>query len=302
MNPIVDTHQHLWDLRILRLPWLEEVAELRENHVMSTYFEASKTFEVAKMVYMEVDASPDQIEREAEYVLGLCDAPDNPMAGATLRGMPGTDGFADWARQCAADPRVKGLRQVIFPLEFAPDYCLQDWFVADMQLLGELGLHFDLCIRPADLCSARKLAQRCPDTLFVLDHCGNADPEVVNGSLSAREVEEAVYRHDAESWKREIESLGRLPNVVCKISGIIARLPKGKDAADSLAATVNHCLDSFGPDKVVFGSDWPVCNMGASYQAWVEALREIISSRDQSEQRKLLADNALRLYRLQAEE
>lgn len=302
MIPIVDTHQHLWDLSILRLPWLEEFVELRENHVMSTYFEASKTFEVAKTVYMEVDVSPDQIEREAKYVLGLCDAPENPMAGATLRGSPGSEGFAEWARKCAADPRVKGLRQVIFPPDFAPDYCLQESFIADMQLLGKLGLHFDFCIRPADLSSASILAQECPETLFILDHCGNAHPEVVNGSLSAREVEDTVYRHEADSWKRDIESLGRLPNVVCKVSGIIARLPKGKDAADSLAPTVNHCLDSFGPDKVVFGSDWPVCNMGASYQAWVEALAQIISSRDQSEHRKLLADNAVRFYRLEAEE
>lgn len=298
MIPIVDTHQHLWDLRILRLPWLDEFAQLRQNHVMSTYFEASKAFEVVKTVYMEVDVSPDQIEREAEYVLGLCNAPNSPMAGATLRGRPGVEGFTGWARKCAAEPRVKGLRQVIFPPDFAPDYCLQEQFIADMQLLGELGLHFDLCIRPADLRSAGIMAQRCPDTRFVLDHCGNADPEVVNGSLSAADVEDPVYRHEADSWKREMESLGKLPNVVCKVSGIIARLPKGKAAADSLAATVNHCLDSFGPDKVVFGSDWPVCNMGASYRAWGEALMEIISTREHLEQRKLLSDNALRLYRL----
>lgn len=298
MTPIVDTHQHLWDLRILRLPWLDEFVQLRHNHVMNTYFEASKTFDVVKTVYMEVDVSREHIEREAEYVLGLCNAPNNPMAGATLRGCPSAKGFADWARKCAANPYVKGLRQVILTPDLTPDYCLQRQFIADTQLLGELDLHFDLCIRPADLSLAGILAKRCPDTRFVLDHCGNADPEVVNGSLSATNVEDSVYRHEADSWKREMESLGKLPNVVCKISGIIARLPKGKDAADSLAATVNHCLDSFGPDKVVFGSDWPVCNMGASYQAWVEALAEIIRPRDRLEQRKLLAENALRLYRL----
>jgi L-fuconolactonase len=299
MIPVVDTHQHLWDLDVLSLPWLDDVPELASPHVMSTYVKASEGFEVAKTVYMEVDVSPDQIGTESEYVFGLCDTDDNPMAGATLRARPGIEGFADRVNSLANDGRAKGFRQVIHPPDMAADYCLQDGFVNDVRLLGDIGKHFDICIRPADLGSAVKLAQACPDTQFVLDHCGNAHPEVVNGSLSPNDYDKGdVYWHEADQWKRDIEALGKQENVVCKISGVIARLPEGKDASDCLADTVNHCLDSVAADKVVFGSDWPVCTLGATYKLWVDALNEIIADRSEDVRRKLLHDNAVVFYGL----
>jgi predicted TIM-barrel fold metal-dependent hydrolase len=297
--PIVDTHQHLWDLNVLRPPWLDDVPALASDYVMDTYAEACRGFEVARTVYIEVDAAVDQIETERDYVFGLCDADDNPMAGATLRGRPGTEGFADWVNSLAEDSRAKGFRQIIHTPDLAPDYCLQDAFIADVRLLGDLEKHFDICIRPADLGSAVKLAQRCPDTRFVLDHCGNAHPEIVNGHLSPDAYDRSDgYWHDPDQWKRDMEALGRQENVVCKISGVIARLPEGKDATECLADTVNHCLDSFGPDGAVFGSDWPVCTLGAPYQTWVDTLNEIILDRPEEEQRKLLHDNAVAFYGL----
>jgi L-fuconolactonase len=132
-----------------------------------------------------------------------------------------------------------------------------------------------------------------------LDHCGNAHPEVVNGSLSSDDYDENdVYWHEPDQWKRDMEALGQQENVVCKISGVIARLPEGKDAAECLADTVNHCLDSFAMDKVVFGSDWPVCTLGATYRLWVEALNAIIADRSEEVRRKLLHDNAVAFYGL----
>ena len=85
--------------------------------------------------------------------------------------------------------------------------------------------------------------------------------------------------------------------MICKISGIIARLPKGWPA-ETLAPLVNHCLDSFGPDRVIFGSDWPVCLTGASYKEWVTGLKQIIASRPLEQQKKLLHDNAVKFYKL----
>jgi L-fuconolactonase len=103
--------------------------------------------------------------------------------------------------------------------------------------------------------------------------------------------------HDADAWRRDIDRLAAEENVVCKISGIVARVPK-EWSADDLAPIVNHCLDAFGPSRVLFGSDWPVCLNGAPLAAWVAALRTIIASRAEEEQRQLLFDNAARLYRL----
>tara|TARA_B100000029_G_scaffold451354_1_gene475884 strand:- start:127 stop:675 length:549 start_codon:yes stop_codon:yes gene_type:complete len=181
----------------------------------------------------------------------------------------------------------------------APDYCLQDAFVLDVHHLASIDKHFDICIRPADLGSVIKLAEVCPDTRLILDHCGNAHPEIVNGSLSPNDLDrDDVYWHEADQWKRNMEALGRLDNVVCKVSGIIARLPEGKYATDCLADTVNHCLDVFPDDRVVFGSDWPVCTLGSDYKMWVESLHAIIANRPEDQQRRLLYDNAVRIYGL----
>ena len=94
-----------------------------------------------------------------------------------------------------------------------------------------------------------------------------------------------------------MEVLAGKKNVVCKISGIVARAPRGWTAAD-LAPIVNHCLQVFGPDRVMFGSDWPVCTRGATYRQWVQALKEIVQNRGEEEKRKLFHDNAVKFYGL----
>ncbi|MDP1591009.1 MAG: amidohydrolase family protein, partial [Prosthecobacter sp.] len=88
------------------------------------------------------------------------------------------------------------------------------------------------------------------------------------------------------------------PGVMCKISGIVAFVPPGKWHAEDLAPVVNHCLDAFGPDRVFFGGDWPVCLLGSPLRGWVDALKQIVSSRPASEQRKLWSGNAIRFYGL----
>ena len=297
MLSIVDTHQHLWDMAQFSLPWLasDGVEPLRKNHLMSDYLAAADGANVAKTVYMEVDVIPEQRVEEAEFVIGLCESDDYPMAGAVLSGNPGDENFRQYMGRFKDNSFIKGIRMVLHVPEAERGHCLQEGFIRDMQFLGEIGESFDLCLRPGELGDAVDLVDQCPDTLFIVDHCGNADPQIVNGA--AEHDPENPFSHTKEQWQRDIAALGERENVVCKISGIIARAPEGWNA-DALAPTVNHCLDSFGPDRVVFGGDWPVCNLGASLGEWAKALREIVSGRSEEEQEKLLAGNAERLYGL----
>ncbi len=175
-------------------------------------------------------------------------------------------------------------------------FCLQEAFVRGIRLLGELGLSFDLCLRPKELGDGAKLAEKCPETRFVVDHCGNADPKVFFKADDSR-LTDGRAEHDAETWRRDMERLAAQKNVICKISGIVARVPK-QWSADDLTPIVDHCLDAFGPERVVFGSDWPVCLNGAPLREWVEALKQIIANRPLAEQRRLLRDNAVAFYRL----
>jgi L-fuconolactonase len=184
------------------------------------------------------------------------------------------------------------VRQVLHPDDAPSGLCLEAEFITSIQLLGELGKSYDICIRPTELGDAVQLVDRCPETRFIIDHCGNADPKAF-----LEDPKEEPW-HDADDWRQGMAKLADRRNTICKISGIVARVPKVGWGAETLAPIVNHCLDVFGAERVVFGGDWPVCLLGASYASWVSALKEIISERPVPEQQKLLHDNAERLYGL----
>ena len=114
------------------------------------------------------------------------------------------------------------------------------------------------------------------------DHCGNA----------------GVQAKDLTQWRRDMASVAKHKNVVGKVSGIVASARPGKWTADDLAAIVNHTLEVFGPERVMFGGDWPVCTLSATYRQWVDALKAIVRNRPADEQRKLFHDNAVRFYGL----
>ena len=144
-----------------------------------------------------------------------------------------------------------------------------------------------------------KVVDECPNTRFILDHCAGADP-VAFMSTKRREAARPTRapRHEPEQWRRDLAKLAQRDRVVCKISGIIASAPKDNWTPDDLAPIINHCLEVFGPDRVMFASAWPVCTRAATLRQWVAALKEIIRNRPESQQRKLLHDNAVRFYGL----
>ena len=290
---IIDTHQHLWDLTKLTLPWLDGAPEvLRHTYHLNEYREATRGLNV-KCVYMEVNVDPTQEVAEAEHVIALSKLGD-PTCGAVIGCRPESDGFAAYVDRFRDVPEVKGMRRVMHEADAPKGFCLQPTIVKGVQLLGERGLSYDLCMRPTELGDAAKLTELCPDTRFIVDHCGNADATAFSKSST---VAEPKPSHTADEWKAGIDRLAKRPNTICKISGIIARLPKGGDAGD-LAPIVNHCLDAFGPDRVVFGSDWPVCLLGGSLGTWVAMLTEIIAGRPEADRRKLWSENARQYYRL----
>ncbi len=299
MQPLIDTHQHLWDLSKFNLPWTASSPLFNQSYLIEQYIEATCNAAVEKAVYMEVDVAPGQEVEEAEYILKLCEQDDTPTCGAVISGRPSEENFDAYIKQFTGNKYIKGIRQVLHVPETAAGYCLNPTFIHNIRLLGTLDLSFDICIRPSELSDALKLAKECPDTLLIIDHCGNADPAIVNGSKDpGPRPHDVGFWHTRQQWLDDMNALAERPNVICKISGIVARADPNNITASTLAATVNHCIDSFGEDRVVFGGDWPVCLISTSYQGWVNVLREIIAERSQTVQRKLLYDNAVRIYNL----
>ncbi len=279
--PIIDTHQHIWDLQCFDLAWLNrEYATLRRDFTLADYQRECAGLGVVATVYMEVGVASSQQEAEVDYITELCRSPDNNVSAAVVSGRPGTPGFGEYIWRLAQTPQIKGVREVL--LGRSPDHFMSPEYLRDLDRLGELGLSFDIEIESSRLTEAANLVRRCPATRFILDHCGN--PEIESGDLSW--------------WKRGVDAIAGHDNIMVKISGLLSHVGRaGLDPRD-LAPVIDHLLDSFGTARVMFGSDWPLCTLAGPYRDWVSAVKAVVSGRSDEDQRRLFRDNAVRFYAL----
>jgi predicted TIM-barrel fold metal-dependent hydrolase len=290
---IIDTHQHLWDLSKFKLTWVRP--PLDRSFTMKDYIEAGRGLSIVKAIYMEVAVPPGQRLEEAEYAIGLCQEPQSLTCAAVIAGQPGKDDFEPYIRRFKDSPYIKGVRGSFTSAEQMNDKKV----IRNLRLLGDLGMRFDLNVPPAFLAAGARLVGRCPDTRFILDHCGNVDPVAF---LPPGRTVPRSPQHAPEQWKADMDRLAARGNIICKISGLIDNVPGYPLTAADLAPAINYCLDTFGADRVVFASDWPVCLLGASLRNWVELLKEVVAGRAEKDRRKLFHDNAVRFYDLDSPE
>lgn len=280
--PIVDAHLHLWDPYRFRMPWLDGNELLDRPYCLAEYRAHTKGLEIAAMVYLQVEVAPPYALLEAQWVADLArhDARLQGMvAWAPLEFGEQTRAFLVALR--AMGPLVKGIRRIT-QAEPAVDFCLQPRFVRGVQLLAEYGFSCDLCINAAQLESTIALVRRCPQTQFILDHFGK--PEIAQQSL--------------DPWRDGVRELAALPNVICKVSGLVTEAGHRQWTPQDLVPYVAHVLAVFGEDRVVFGGDWPVVLGASSYRRWVETLDGLTTHLSQAARHKLWAENARRFYRL----
>jgi predicted TIM-barrel fold metal-dependent hydrolase len=278
---IVDTHQHLWDKELFHYAWLEPLPKLDRSFRLSDYNDATSGLEIDKTVFVECDVDETQMMGEALHVLRMAEDFGNRIAGIVASGRPEHDEFKAHLDALATYPKVKGIRRI---LHTSPDEVGQGkTFIENVTGLEKYGLSFDICVLARQLPVAINLAWRCPDVAFILDHCGV--PDVKGQAL--------------DPWREHIGELSKFPNVACKISGLVAYADPANWKAEDLRPFVEHIIESFGWDRVMFGSDWPVCNLTASYTKWVETLLALTLSAGEANQRKLFRENAIRTYRLE---
>jgi predicted TIM-barrel fold metal-dependent hydrolase len=277
---IIDTHQHLWDPDLFRYSWLNSLPTLNRPFRMPDYLEAAKRLNVVKSVHLEADVDEPYMLDETRHLLALADQPDNPLEGIVACGRPENEDFKSYLDQIASHPKLKGIRRVLHTQ--ADELGQGATFINNVAALSAYGLSFDLCVLARQLPVTIKLVSKCPDVVFILDHCGV--PQVKERNL--------------DPWRSYLAEIARFPNVCCKISGLVAYADPQRWTAEDLRPFVEHAIASFGWDRVLFGSDWPVCTLSASYQQWVEALQAITQGAGEVNQRKLFHDNGVRLYRL----
>jgi L-fuconolactonase len=281
-NQIVDTHLHLWDPTHFRIPWLDGNDLLNRAYDVHAFREHTVGLNIAAMVYVQVDVAPAYALLEAQHIARL--AAHEPRLQGLVAWAPLEDG--ECARSLlealvAVNPLVKGVRRILQG-ESDPAYCLQPAFIRGVEMLAEYGLSFDICIYHDQLPAVIELVRQCPGVTFILDHI--AKPDIRNGAF--------------EPWRSHMTALARLPNVVCKISGVATEADHTRWTVDDLAPYVWHAIAVFGEDRIMFGGDWPVALLATSYRRWVETLATLTADLSPEAQRKLWAENARRVYRL----
>ena len=277
---IVDTHQHLWDIDLFRYSWLDSLPQLNRSFRMADYLSAVQGLNVVKSVHLEADVDEPYMLDETRHLLALAERADNPLEGIVACGRPENENFRSYLDKIAVYPKVKGIRRV---LHTQPDTVGQGaTFLKNVAALSEYGLSFDVCVLARQLPIAINLVSQCPDVVFILDHCG---------------VPQVKEKH-LDPWRSHIAEIARFPNVSCKISGLVAYADSERWTTEDLRPFVEHVIAAFGWDRILFGSDWPVCTLSASYRQWVQALHALTHEAGETNQKKLFYDNAVRVYRL----
>lgn len=273
---IFDTHLHLIDRTRLSYPWLAGLPPLDRDWDFASYCATAARLGITDVLHMEVDVAEADIDAETAWIADLMAQPGSLLRGAISAARPESPGFAGWLDRL--DRRVvKGIRRV---LHVVPDAVSQTaLFRENVRRLGTAGLPFDICMLQRQLPLATDLVDACPDTTFILDHCGV--PDIVGGNF--------------DGWAASITNLARRDNLHVKLSGITAYGPADW-TADTLRPHVQHVIESFGPARVVWGSDSPVCTLQSSLAEWVALTQLLLAGLTAEDRSAILKGNARRLW------
>jgi L-fuconolactonase len=276
---LIDAHVHFWDPAVLDYPWLDEVPALRRPRLPRDY-DALGNGSVDRVVFVEANCAPGESDTEVAFVERL--AAEDPRIVATIAYVDLLDArHRDAALdRLAASSRVAGVRQNIQGLPGA--VCRDDAFVRGVQIAGGMGLTFDLCARASQLADVAALVRRCPDTRFVLDHCGK--PEIDADAFAP--------------WAASIARLAEHENVCCKLSGLFTEARPDQRSHDVLRPYADQVLTSFGTGRVMYGSDWPVVDVAGGATAWRTFTDDVTSQWSAAERHEFYAGSAIRFYGL----
>ena len=181
----------------------------------------------------------------------------------------------------ATNPLVKGVRRLIQG-EQDPTFCIHPDFVEGVRLLASFGFSFDICVFHHQLPAVLQLVEKCPDVSFILDHMGKP----------------GIRERTVQPWKDHIRALSQAENVVCKISGLITEADHSFWKPADCWPYIDHAFDVFGPERILFGSDWPVVKLAGSFRHWTDVLLDITRAFSDEEKAALYHNNAATAYRL----
>ncbi|HZP55123.1 amidohydrolase family protein [Actinocrinis sp.] len=278
----IDAHHHLWDLARREQAWLDgpKLASIHRTFTVADFAAVAAAAGIERSVLVQVLPDADETReflalaadsRLVAGVVGWTDltAPDVAEALAALREGPGGD-------------RLVGIRHLVQG-EADPRWLCRADVSRALTAIGEAGLCYDLLTYPHQLPAAIETVRALPQLTFVLDHLSK--PPIASGAL--------------EPWATALRELAGEPNVFCKLSGMVTEANQGSWTVSDLRPYADIALDAFGPDRLMFGSDWPVCLLAASYDDVAGAARELTAQLSEDERAQVFGGAAARAYRLE---
>ena len=278
---IVDAHHHVWDLSVHDQDWIsgDELAPLRRDFTLADLAPEARAAGVTATVLVQTITVPEEtpeflaLAADSDLVAGVVGWTDLTAADvaetlARLRAGSGGKHLVGIRHQVQGEPDARWL--------------VRPEVLRGLSAVADAGLVYDLVVKPHQLAAAVEAAERLPGLTFVLDHLGK--PPIASGELSP--------------WTRQIRRLAALPNTVCKLSGMVTEADWDSWTIAALAPYADTVLDAFGPGRLMFGSDWPVCRLAATYAEVIAVARELTAGLGPAERHDVFTGTAVRTYDL----
>ena len=273
---VLDSHIHFWDTQRLDYPWLRSFPLLNRPFLPEDLDVGD--VQVEAMVFVQANPVWSEVAAETDWVLGL-GSQDKRIQGL-VAGVPldrGAAAVAEWLEQLARTPGVAGVRQLI---QGEPEgFATQPEFVEAVRSAGSRGLVVDLCVQNEQLGEVTRLVEQCPEVTFVLDHLGK--PDIRSGAIT--------------EWTDDLWRLARHRNVYCKLSGLTSEADAATDTS-TFRRYLRTGIAAFGPQRCMFGSDWPNASVQMSYAGWVATVLAACSDLVPSERDRIMSGTAREVY------
>ena len=271
----IDSHQHFWKFDSERDSWIDDTMQvLRIDYLPQNLYPLLNENEIDGTVAVQADQS----ESETIFLLDLAEQHE------WIRAVVGWIDLCDPKVETRLNyfsekPNLRGFRHIV---QSEPDnnYMLKPEFQNGIELLSKYGFTYDILIFPKQLPSAIQLVEKHPEQIFILDHM--AKPLIKNQQI--------------EPWASEIKKLGLYKNLYCKISGIITEADHNTWSKEDIFPYLDIIFNAFEIDRLMFGSDWPVCLLAGSYKQVIKLLEDYVTSFSEEEKEKLFGDNAVKAY------
>ena len=281
MISLLDTHQHLVYREKASYGWTKDIPPLAEgNFTLDDYKTLTEGLGIGGTLFMETGVDDPDYQQETRFVKSLAENADDGMIGLISSIRPESDeGFETWLEE-TIEMGVVGYRRI---LHIMPDDTSQsDIFRKNVRKIGVSGKTFDICFLPGQLPIACELAKACENTKLILNHCGV--PDIAGDGL--------------DPWRQDIKALAQIPNVICKLSGLMAYCAPGTSSLETIEPYVDHALNCFGPNRMVWGSDWPVVNLAKGLPEWIAVTRKILGKLSADEASSIAYGTAQTVYKV----